>query len=129
MQGILSPEDKKYLRFLTRYFRSVGMRDGEISIEMDYDDDLPDPDKLDWSYISHFSNNYSVEIPIELRQIIKKILAYLKKNAHLNNDYDSISYQALDITIDSDEQEIRCQGFALWHSDSIKLWPNLYQGI
>jgi hypothetical protein len=82
------------------------MRDGEISIEMDYEDDLPDPEKLNWDYFSHFSNNYSVEIPVELRQIIKKIYAYLKKNAHLNNDYDSISYQALDITIDSDEQEI-----------------------
>ena len=76
MQGILSPEDKKYLRFLTRYFRSVGMRDGEISIEMDYEDDLPDPEKLNWDYVSHFSNNYSVEIPVELRRIIKKILGF-----------------------------------------------------
>jgi hypothetical protein len=107
MQRILSPEDKKYLRFLTRYFRSVGMRDGEISIEMDYhEDELPDPDKIDWSYVSHFSNNYSVEVPVELRQIIKKILSHLRKNARLNNNFDSISYQALDITIDSDEQEI-----------------------
>jgi len=98
MQGILSPEDKKYLRFLTRYFRSVGMRDGEISIEMDYHEDMvPDPNELDWSYISHFSNNYSVEVPVELRQILKKILSHLRKNARLNNNFDSINYQALNI--------------------------------
>ncbi len=107
MQGILSPEDKKYLRFLTRYFRSVGMRDGEISFEMDYDDyEIPNPDEIDWSYVSHFSNHYGIEVPVELRPILKKILSYLRNNTHFNDDFESISYQALNITIYSDEQEI-----------------------
>ena len=37
MTQILTPEEKKYLRFVTRYLQSFGMKEGNISIEIDYD--------------------------------------------------------------------------------------------
>jgi len=37
MKNILTTEEKKYLNMICNYLKSLGMREGTISIELEYD--------------------------------------------------------------------------------------------
>ena len=107
MKGILTPEEKKYLRFISNYLQSVGLKRGYIDIEMEYDDeDLPSVEKVNWKYLTHFSNNYSLEVPDELTKIFKKVLSHLNEIANINTDYDGINNQRLEISVDAINKQI-----------------------
>ena len=73
MKGILTKEEKQYLMRTSRYLQSLGMMEGYIEIEMEYEDTEINSERIDWQYITHFSNNYSADIPEGLySQYLKK---------------------------------------------------------
>jgi hypothetical protein len=104
--NILSPEDKLYLRRVGRYLQSMGMDDGNIEFDFDYEFDWND---FDWDYITHFSNNYAAEIPEGLIEILKKIFKYIGTNdldlGPNVNEGDMLS-QRVDVDIDVNEKVI-----------------------
>jgi len=118
MEGILTLEDKKILRFVSRYLNSLGMSDGLLESEgMDYYDgvDLTEIDVKEWT---HFSNNYSVEVPDQLLPILEKILVSSQdkyNNLELDTDGNDVNYARVDVDIDTVEKEI-----------SIKYWYTYY---
>ena len=107
MRGILTPEDKKYLRMVSNYLKSLGMDDGSIEIEMDHGWDFDFSD-IDWDVqASHFSNNYRAEVPDGLIPIFKKISDVVDdgrmKQASEEND---VNWERLDFDIDTDKKTI-----------------------
>lgn len=102
---ILSQEDKQYLRRISNYLNSLGMDDG--SIEFDFDGEYGNISDIRFDEITHFSNNYSAEIPLGLIQIIEKIMNYVESAGLYNEaDVDGKSYERLDIDIDTKTKEI-----------------------
>lgn len=105
--NILTSEDKQYLRRVCRYLGSLGMRNGNIEIDIDSGFDF-DFSEIEWtSEVTHFSNNYSAEIPDGLIPILKKISDHIKENDLFgtNTEVDS-NYERIDFDIDCDTQEI-----------------------
>ena len=104
-QNILTPEEKKYLGKISRYLNSLGMSYGEITFEME-----PDDDEISYRenyFPTHFENNYNAEIPDGLVPILKKIIGYIDDDGLYNelpNDAN-IDYQRFDITIYVDEKK------------------------
>jgi len=105
-QNILTPEEKKYLGKVSRYLSSLGISYGEITFEME-----PDDDEISYGenyFPTHFENNYTAEIPDGLVPILKKIISYVDDEGlydELPNDAN-IVYQGFEITIDSVKKEI-----------------------
>ena len=95
MKGILTPEEKQYLRRISNYLGSMGMQDGNIEIDMDNQEEF-DYDNVDWDYITHFTNNYNADIPSGLIPILQKIMMYCDNNNLIKEpDYDDMNYQSL----------------------------------
>jgi hypothetical protein len=104
-QNILTPEEKKYLRKVSRYLASLGMNYGEINFEME-----PEEDEIAYNpkdFPTHFDNNYTAEIPDGLVPILKKIIDYVDDEGLYNelpNDAN-IDYQRFDIIIYTGEKK------------------------
>jgi hypothetical protein len=112
---VLTPEDKKYLRKVSNYLNSLGMRDGSVEIDVDspWDFDFND---IDWTYITHFTNNYSAEIPGGLIPILQKIASYIEDKGLFNpddNEEEEMNWSRFDFDIDTKEQKI---SFNYWWS-------------
>jgi hypothetical protein len=105
-QQVLTLEDKKYLRGVSNYLKSLGMIDGSIEIDINsgYNFDTSD---IDWSNITHFSNNYRAEVPSGLIDILVKIMNYIdEKSLFQIPDVDDVNYERVDFDIDTEKQEI-----------------------
>jgi hypothetical protein len=112
---VLTPEDKKYLRKVSNYLNSLGMRDGSVEIDVDspWDFDFND---IDWKYTTHFTNNYSAEIPGGLIPILEKIANYIDDRGLFNpddNEEEEMNWSRFDFDIDTKEQKI---SFNYWWS-------------
>ena len=73
-ESILTEDEKKYLRKVSRYIQSYGITYAEIRLlELN---DYPGFDESDIYFddITHLSNNYSVEVPEGLKPILKKMV-------------------------------------------------------
>ena len=107
MEQILTPEEKKYLNRTCNYLASYGMTDGNIGFELESDAyDLSESD-IDWKYVTHFENNYRVELPEGLVPILKKIMNHvILEGKYESPDIDSINYQRVDIDIDCKTKDI-----------------------
>ena len=102
---ILTPDDKKYLRRISNYLNSLGMQDGNIEIDMD--GRYGDLSSINYMQLTHFSNNYSAELPLGLTQIVEKIMKYIDSEGLYNEpDVDETNYERLDIDIDTRTKEI-----------------------
>jgi hypothetical protein len=104
---VLTPEDKKYLRKVSNYLNSLGMRDGSVEIDIDspWSFDFQD---IDWKYVTHFANNYSAEIPSGLIPILEKISNYVDEEGFFSPDdnEDDMNWARFDFDIDTKEQKI-----------------------
>jgi hypothetical protein len=105
MKGILTTEEKQYLRRVSNYLNSMGMSDGNIEVDMDSSAYFDFDNDIDWEYITHFSNNYRAEIPEGLIPILKKIASALNENG-INNDTEEINWERLEFDIDTEKKEI-----------------------
>ena len=106
MKGILTPEEKKYLRRVTNYLNSLGMYDGNIEFDID-SYSVFDPNDIDWNEITHFSNNYRADIPSGLIPILQKIVNYVDEQNNFEDlDMDMINYQRVEFDIDVKEKKI-----------------------
>jgi hypothetical protein len=103
---ILTSEDKKYLRGLSNYLRSLGMIDGSIESDIDSGYDF-DSSNIDWDNMTHFSNNYRAEVPAGLIPILQKIMNFIDENSLFKMpNVDDINYERIDFDIDTEKQEI-----------------------
>lgn len=106
MKGILTPEEKQYLKRVTNYLRSMGMSDGNIEIEMG-DDESFDYEEINWNYVTRFANNYNADIPPGLIPILQKIMMYCDENGLIDEpNVDYVNYQRLEFDIDVESREI-----------------------
>ena len=108
MKAILTPEEKKYLRRVSNYLNSLGLRNGYIDIEMEQDDDRINSEHVNWNHVTRFDNSYTADIPEGLKPILKKVLEYADSLDNLNNDIDIdyITNQRASINIDTEEKVI-----------------------
>lgn len=128
-QPILTEEQKKYLRKCSRYFRSYALKYADIKL-LEFDNsycegfDIEDYNfGMEGSY--YLSNNYTVEVPLGLNDIIKDMVtAGLPK---LNNDVDCpeyIDYGSVDCEINIESEEIRIRYYIGYtepgHTDGIE---------
>lgn len=113
MKGILTPEEKQYLRRVTNYLASMGMKDGNIEVEL-YNEEAFDYDEINWNYVTRFANNYNADIPPGLIPILQKIMIYCDENGLIvEPEVDDINYQRLEFDIDVESKEIT---FSRWWS-------------
>lgn len=106
---VLTPEDKKYLRKVSNYLNSLGMIDGSVELDVDSPYDFNFNEDIDWQHITHFTNNYSAEIPSGLIPILQKIANYVEDNGLFNPDDNSeeeMNWSRFDFDIDTKRQEI-----------------------
>jgi hypothetical protein len=108
MEKILTTEEKKYLRKISRYLNSFGIQYGELQFDLDSDDsNIPGYNHRDIP--SYFNYNHMAAVPDGLLSIITKILDSLGnidlyENAPSYIDY--LDYQSYEIIIDSKRNEI-----------------------
>ena len=116
MKAILTPEDKKVLRLISKVLNSYGMNDGSIETEGFDTYDVPDLSTYNVEDFSHFSNNYTVEVPPSLYPIMQKV--FLAASKKMNNiDYEEdINYGRIDFDIDTESQEV-----------SVNYWYSYYE--
>lgn len=106
MKALLTDDDKKYLRRVSNYLKSLGINYGniELGIEGGWDD-------VDWDEITHFSNNYTADVPEGLILILKKIVNYIVEN-NLGEVYGSeLEWFRGEFDIDTVRQEISISEF------------------
>jgi hypothetical protein len=102
MKAILTDNDKKYLRRVSNYLKSLGIQYGNIEVGLD---EVGWGD-IEWSEVSHFSNNYTADVPEGLILILKKIVNYITKN-NLGEVYGSeLEWYRGEFDIDTVRQEI-----------------------
>lgn len=108
MEGILTTEEKKYLRRVCNYLGSLGMSSGVISFNLENEQDEISEDDLNLEYVTNFDNNYRADIPENLYPILKKIINHIVINNlfKLPDDIDYISNQGIEIEIICDSNEI-----------------------
>lgn len=105
MANLLTLEEKKYLQRICRYLGSLGMSHGSIDFEMEYGEF--DTNDYNWNRITHFSNNYSAEIPDGLKEICKKLLAHVEENDLVGKpDVDNLNWERIEIDVDCDDSTI-----------------------
>ena len=105
MANLLTLEEKKYLQRICRYLGSLGMKHGSIDFEMEYGEF--DKDDYNWNRITHFSNNYSAEIPDGLKEICKKLLQHVEENDLINKpDVENLNWERIEIDVDCDDSTI-----------------------
>jgi hypothetical protein len=109
MESILTNEEKKILRYISKYLISVGMKQGYLETESFDEYDGFDFNTLDVREWTHFANNYSMEVPSVLYPILEKILPYAEKkfNSLEESDYDA-NYSRIDFIINTKTEEISC---------------------
>jgi hypothetical protein len=102
MKEILTPEEKKYLRSVSNYLKSLGLNTGNIEFDVE-----SGWDTVDMNELTHFSNRYGAEIPEGLVIILKKIIDYIHENDLAFHDiHEDTSWIRGEIDIDGDKQEI-----------------------
>ena len=105
MKNLLTEDEKKYLNRICRYLGSLGMEDAFVEFEMDTS--YFDCDDIDWKNITHFSNNYTAEVPEGLIPIFQKALYYVCENDLVKQpDVDDINWGRVTIDIDCKTKEI-----------------------
>jgi hypothetical protein len=110
MKRILTPEEKQYLKRVANYLGSMGMRDGNIEIDMDNGWTF-NYDEVSWEYVTTFSNNYRADIPSGLIPILQKIMKYCDDKGLIKEHDDDINYQRLEYDIDVDGKTITFSHF------------------
>jgi hypothetical protein len=117
MKSILTNEEKKILRYISKYLISVGMKQGYLETESFDEYDGFDFNTLDVREWTHFANNYSMEVPSVLYPILEKILPYAEKkfNNLDESEYDA-NYSRIDFMIGTKTEEISCNYWFTYYS-------------
>lgn len=118
MKNILTPEEKKYLNTIGRYLNSLAMKEGTISIELDYEQHSVDEDTIDWKYVTHFDNNYRADIPEGLIPILKKVWSYIvNEDLYRLPNVDAINYNTIEIEIDSVDKSLTVKNYITYYTE------------
>jgi hypothetical protein len=101
MENVLTAEDKKYLRFFSKYIQSYG----EPTVTFRFEDWYGGyEDNHSFNNRIYVEENYYLEIPVQIIPILKKVMkAAGEKEYSINEDYNSIWGE---IKIDSQDQTI-----------------------
>jgi hypothetical protein len=103
MENIITNEDKKYLKKVLNYIRSLGMDYATINIEMH---GYYTFNYIDWDMITDFDNKYGAEIPQGYVEILKKIFSNLDDSELDEFDYDNIDYNRIEIILNYNSKEL-----------------------
>lgn len=105
--SILTPEDKKYLRKVSRYLQSYGLQRGDIELlELEDGYEIYEISDIRFDRVTNFSNNYSVEVPEGLIPILEKIVVAGQKRQDDIDFPDYVNYGRVEIEIDCVSSEI-----------------------
>ena len=121
MNNLLTTEDKIVLQRVSRILNSYGMKDGTLETEgFDYFSDFADREinVEDWT---HFSNNYSVDVPPMIYPILDKIIKYCQKKFYyfdIDTGGEDVNYARVDVDIDTKEQDITVNYWYSYYSTS-----------
>lgn len=117
MESILTPGEKKYLKFFVKFLQSYGEKTGTFRIE-EFHDGIDEDD------LEHLEENYYLEVPHEIKPIIGKILEYSSKR--LPDVDEDISYSTLDVVIDCEDQSITAE--YCWRFYTVDEQYNTFEG-
>jgi len=113
--SILTPEDKKYLRKISRYLESYELSEGFIEIvELEDGYQVYETSDINFDRVTNFYNNYYAEVPEGLIPIIKKILITGERNQDKIDFPDYIDYGRIEIEIDRVNSEIRLNHYMVY---------------
>lgn len=116
MKNILSQEDKIELGTLTRFLKSMGLREG--SVEVDIEGSIEDSD-IDVENWTNFSNSYNIEIPSFIKPTLKKVIDYIVDADLVEQpDYDDINYERISIDVDAVSRTISASYYCVYTTES-----------
>lgn len=116
MENILTSEDKKYLRRVSNYLNSMGMKYANIDFEVD--GGYIDLEGINWDRVTHFDNNYRADVPDGLIPIMEKIFKYINQNNLYDSpDIESINYERLETHFDTDSKEISVKHYYSYYDE------------
>jgi hypothetical protein len=87
-EKLLTEDELKYLRMISRYMLSMGLTNSYIVMEADEWDNQTEIKDIDWEYVTHFDWNQRVEIPARFIEILQKIFNYIDESGKY--DYPDI---------------------------------------
>jgi hypothetical protein len=117
MKNILTSEEKKYLRFISRMLQSYGHSYGYYEIDVDYSLDNLDYEDLNVKQLESFANNYSIDTPKDLYPILEKVIKEGLKYDE-TPDIDDVNYGRVEIFIDAKEEDISVKYFYTYYDTS-----------
>ncbi len=101
MEELLTEDELKYLRMISRYLLSSGIKTSYIEIEANEWDNQTEIQDIDWEYVTHFDWNQRVEIPARFIQILQKIFNYINESGKYEYpDIDGLNWNRFLIIID-----------------------------
>lgn len=116
MKNILNQEDKIELSTLTRFLKSMGMREGSIEFDIEGSIEESNINIEDWTY---FSNSYNVEIPNFIKPTLQRVIDYLVEPGSVEQpDYDDINYERISIDVDAVSRTISASYYCVYTTES-----------
>ena len=101
MEELLTEDELKYLRMISRYLLSSGIKTSYIEIEANEWDNQTEIQDIDWEYVTHFDWNQRVEIPARFIQILQKIFNYINESGKYEYpDIDGLNWHRFEVRID-----------------------------
>ena len=98
MESILTPEEKKYLRFFVKFLQSYGEKTGTFRLE-DFSEDFLDWEKdMDMSNYLQLEENYYLDVPEQIGPILANVIKYCEKR--IPEVKEDISSTTLEVIVD-----------------------------
>lgn len=116
MKNILSQEDKIELGTLTRFLKSMGLREGSVEFDIEGSIESSDINVEEWT---NFSNSYNIEIPSFIKPTLKKVIDYIVDADLVESpDYDDINYEKISIEVDAVSRTISVSYYCVYTTES-----------
>ena len=103
-EKLLTEDELKYLRMISRYMLSMGLRKSYIEMEANEWDNQTEIKDIDWEYVTHFDWNQRVEIPARFIEILQKIFNYIDESGKYDYpDIEGINWHRFETQIDPEK--------------------------
>lgn len=103
-EKLLTEDELKYLRMISRYMLSMGLTNSYIEMEADEWDNKTEIKDIDWEYVTHFDWNHRVEIPARFIEILQKIFNYIDESGKYDYpDIEGINWHRFETQIDPEK--------------------------
>jgi hypothetical protein len=103
-EKLLTEDELKYMRMISRYILSMGLTKSYIEMEANEWDNQTEIKDIEWEFVTHFDWNQRVEIPARFIVILQKIFKYIDESGKYEYpDIDGLDWHRFEVQIDPEK--------------------------